>query len=69
MKCYDCTQEVREGTVAIGVCSGCGLFTCQDHSDVVAVPVARLNGLGTSHRRAPARTVVCRTCRAAGAAH
>ncbi|AZS89446.1 DUF2180 family protein [Streptomyces griseoviridis] len=69
MKCYDCTQEVREGTVAIGVCNRCGLFTCQDHSDVVAVPVVRASGLGASHRRGPARSVVCRTCRGAGAAH
>lgn len=62
MKCYDCTLEVREDSVAIGVCNRCGLFTCQDHSDVVSVPVVLSNGLGSSYQRTPARSVVCRTC-------
>jgi len=65
MKCYDCTLEARDETVAVGVCRGCGLFTCSDHSEVVPAAVHRPNGLGASYSRLSGRRVVCLTCRAA----
>ena len=62
MRCYDCLQEAHSDTDSIGVCSRCGLATCEKHALVRQVHVPLPVGLGTSHSRLPARRVVCRTC-------
>ncbi|MFI6080223.1 DUF2180 family protein [Streptomyces sp. NPDC051217] len=65
MNCYDCTQEGRVDTVGIGVCARCGLFTCQDHAQIVREHVQQRNGLARTTSRLPARRVVCTICRTA----
>ncbi|WP_210593957.1 DUF2180 family protein [Streptomyces sp. GESEQ-35] len=65
MKCYDCTQEGRDDTLGIGVCARCGLFTCQDHAQIVRESVQQHSGLARTTSRLLARRVVCTTCRAA----
>ncbi|OUD00598.1 hypothetical protein CA983_24665 [Streptomyces swartbergensis] len=62
MRCYDCLQEARSDTAGIGVCSRCGLATCENHARVRQVHVTRQIGMGSSHGRIPARRVVCHTC-------
>lgn len=39
MRCYDCLQEARSDTTGIGVCSRCGLATCENHIRACHVPV------------------------------
>nr|WTB28255.1 DUF2180 family protein [Streptomyces sp. NBC_00830]WTB35826.1 DUF2180 family protein [Streptomyces sp. NBC_00830] len=65
MNCYDCTQQGRNGTTGIGVCSRCGLFTCQEHARIVRESVQQPNGITRTTSRLLARRVVCTTCRAA----
>ncbi|MEU1852243.1 DUF2180 family protein [Streptomyces sp. NPDC019990] len=69
MRCYDCLQEARSDTDGIGVCSRCGLATCEDHAHVHRVSVPRQVGMGASYSRIPARRVVCHTCDSAERAH
>lgn len=69
MRCYDCLQETRNDTEGIGVCSRCGLATCENHARVRRVHLHRLMGMGASNSRVPARRVVCHTCDAAETTH
>ncbi|MEU0068741.1 DUF2180 family protein [Streptomyces sp. NPDC006332] len=62
MRCYDCLQEERSDITGIGVCSRCGLATCESHARVRPVRVSHQNGLGAAHGTVPARRVVCHTC-------
>lgn len=58
MRCYDCLQEARSDTTGIGVCSRCGLATCENHARVRQVQVTRQLGMGAAYGRIPARRVV-----------
>ncbi|WP_140935790.1 DUF2180 family protein [Streptomyces sporangiiformans] len=69
MRCYDCLQEARSDITGIGVCSRCGLATCEKHARVRQVQVTRQVGMGAASGRIPARRVVCRTCDMAETAH
>lgn len=69
MRCYDCLQEARSDTTGIGVCSRCGLATCENHARVRQVQVTRQIGMGAAYGRIPARRVVCHTCDMAETAH
>jgi len=62
MRCYDCLQEARSDTTGIGVCSRCGLVTCENHARVRQAQVTRQIGMGAAYSPIPARRVVCHTC-------
>ncbi|MFK0280930.1 DUF2180 family protein [Streptomyces sp. NPDC090499] len=65
MKCYDCLQEARSDAEGIGVCSQCGLATCENHARIRQVQVSRSVGLGP-FRGYMARKLVCHACDLAG---
>ncbi|GAQ68055.1 hypothetical protein SsS58_08514 [Streptomyces scabiei] len=69
LRCYDCLQEARSDIIGIGVCSRCGLATCENHARVRQVMVTRQVGVGAASGRVPARRVVCHTCDLAETAH
>ncbi|MEU9335386.1 DUF2180 family protein [Streptomyces sp. NPDC048290] len=62
MTCYDCTQQDRTGTPAVGVCARCGLAACQDHARVLVAQVSQSHGLGPSTAPIAARRFVCHPC-------
>ncbi|MFG2134328.1 DUF2180 family protein [Streptomyces sp. NPDC048751] len=69
MRCYDCLQEARTDTEGIGVCSRCGLATCENHAHVRQVHISHPAGLGRTYGARAARRVVCRTCDLAETTH
>ncbi|MEU6331763.1 DUF2180 family protein [Streptomyces sp. NPDC047049] len=62
MRCYDCPREGGNDSEGIGVCSRCGLATCENHARIRQVHVSQVVGLGRSYGRHLARRLVCHTC-------